>query len=105
MSLDIDLIKEIRVYETNITHNLGPMAKELGVYKYLWRPEEININEAKQLIKPLARSIIKLEKNPEYYKKFNAKNGWGTYEDFLPWLKELLLACEKNPGAKIRVSR
>ena len=33
-------------YSANITHNLGKMAEEAGIYKHLWRPEEIGITKA-----------------------------------------------------------
>ena len=29
------------VYSANITHNLGGMAREGGIYQACWRPEEI----------------------------------------------------------------
>jgi len=41
------------VYDANITHNLGEMADEAGVYKHLWRPEEIGLTKAAELIEPL----------------------------------------------------
>lgn len=31
------------VFWANITHNLGRMADEAGIYKHLWRPEEIGM--------------------------------------------------------------
>lgn len=107
MSLDIYLKKmmPIKVYEANITYNLNKMAESAGIYKYLWRPEEINITKANQLIKPLKKAIKNMEKKPDYYKTFNASNGWGTYDQFLPWLKKLLQICKENPDAEISVSR
>ena len=41
------------VYSANITHNLTKMADEAGIYECLWRPEEIGITKAGQLIEPL----------------------------------------------------
>jgi hypothetical protein len=38
------------VYSANITHNLGKMADEAGVYEALWRPEEIGVKTAFDLI-------------------------------------------------------
>jgi len=32
-------------------------------------------------------------------------NGWGLYEDFVPWIERYLAACEEYPEAIIRVSR
>jgi hypothetical protein len=39
------------------------------------------------------------------FKMHDAPNGWGTYEQFLPWLEEYLRACEENPDAIVMVSR
>ena len=44
-------------YHDNITHNLGEMAASAGIYLCIWRPEELNISEAKDLIAPLHKGI------------------------------------------------
>jgi hypothetical protein len=36
----------LEVFDYNITHNLGEMAKAAGIYMELWRPEEIGIIKA-----------------------------------------------------------
>lgn len=45
MSLDVYLSKEVTeertVFSANITHNLGEMADKAGIYKALWRPEDL----------------------------------------------------------------
>ena len=92
-------------YSANITHNLNKMAGEAGIYKHLWRPEEIGITQATQLIEPLKAGIALMESDPERFEKFNAPNGWGMYEHFVPWLREYLEACEKYPDATVGVSR
>ena len=93
------------VYSANITHNLGQMAAAAGIYEYLWRPDEIGITKAAQLIEPLRQGLLNLKSNPVYFKKFDAPNGWGTYKQFVPWVEEYLRACEENLGASVRVWR
>lgn len=93
------------VYWANITHNLGGMADAAGIYKALWRPEEIGITTAGQLIEPLTHGLALLRADPTHFEQFNAKNGWGLYEDFVPWVAAYLRACEEHPTATIRVSR
>lgn len=93
------------VYDANITHNLGRMAKEAGIYQHLWRPEELRISVAKDLIKPLEEGLFKLKGAPSYYNKFNAENGWGLYEHFVPFVENYLTACKEFPEAIIGVSR
>ena len=107
MSLDVSLsaIRRVTVYSANITHNLNNMAEEAGIYKVCWRPEEVGITKAAQLIEPLRKGIALMKSDPARFEKFNAENGWGLYENFLPWLEKYLEACEANPDAEISVSR
>jgi hypothetical protein len=99
--------KEVReeIYSSNITHNLGDMAEAAGIYKELWRPEVIGITKAKQLIEPLKIGLEKLKSDPKEYERYNASNGWGLYEHFVPFVENYLNACIENPDANVSVSR
>lgn len=107
MSLDLTFyaVRKIQVFETNITHNLNKMAEEAGIYEVLWRPEEIGISKAEQMIDLLEKGIQKMESDPEHFKTFDSPNGWGTYKNFLPWCKEVLEACKENPDAEVEAYR
>lgn len=107
MSLDVYLeeYRPCRIYSDNITHNLGNMARAAGIYECLWRPDEIGIETAKQLIEPLNVGLVKLLANPDKFKKYNSPNGWGTYDNFIVFVQDYISACEKNPNALVRVSR
>ena len=111
MSLDVYLQDPTATYETNdlywanITHNLNTMANEAGIYEALWRPEEIGKTKAGELIEILEKGLIKLKLRPEYFKQFNASNGWGMYEHFVPFVEEYLNACKEYPEAIIRISK
>jgi len=107
MSLDVCLerVQPTVVYSSNITHNLGDMAQAVGIYMCLWRPDEMGIGHASQLIPLLQDGLQKLKGDPEKYKKYNATNGWGVYEQFVLWVEEYLKACEDYPDAAVRVSR
>lgn len=94
-----------RVYKANITHNLYDMARAAGIYKACWRPKEIGAVKASDIIPILERGLKDMKERPEYYKKFNAKNGWGTYDEFVPWVESYLNACREYPNAVIEVSR
>jgi len=93
------------LYDSNITHNLINMADEAGIYETCWRPEEIGATKAKDIIGKLALGLDLMKKEPERFKKFDSSNGWGTYEQFVPWVESYLKACEENPEATIEVSR
>ena len=107
MSLDVYLTDADgnEVYWANITHNLNKMADAAGIYKHLWRPDEIGITKAKQLIGPLREGLQMMVWEPAKYKEFDASNGWGKYQDFLPWIADYLQACIDNPDADVHVSR
>jgi hypothetical protein len=107
MSLDVYLEdpegKEL--YWANITHNLNTMAGEAGIYKCLWRPDENGITHARQIIEPLAAGVALLATEKDRFEAFNAPNGWGKWESFLPWCAKYLQACRDNPDALVKVSR
>ncbi|MBU0846944.1 hypothetical protein KKH23_07100 [Patescibacteria group bacterium] len=100
---EYEKIKEF--YHANITHNLGTMAEAAGIYKHLWRPEELEITTAKELIAPLTEGLKKLKGNPDFFKQYNASNGWGVYEHFVPFVEDYLNACIEFPDAIIEISR
>jgi len=109
MSLDFYLQyeidgNEIKVFESNITHNLNKMATEAGIYEALWHPDRIGAVYAKDIIPVLLSGYNKLTENPSIYKAFNNPDGWGLYEHFLPFVKNVLNACIKYPSAKIKTS-
>jgi hypothetical protein len=93
------------LFEANITHNLNAMAEAAGIYRELWLPDEIGITKARQLIQPLETGLSWLKADPEKFKKYNATNGWGLYEHFVPWVESYLDACKANPDADVKVSR
>jgi hypothetical protein len=107
MSLDVTLsrIQRTTVYDANITHNLNDMAEAAGIYKHLWRPEELGITRAQELIEPLTNGLALLKSDPERFKAFDSPNGWGLYVHFVPWVKNYLNACIEYPDAEISVSR
>ena len=107
MSLAVHLVDKHKslVFSANITHNLGNMASACGVYYACWRPEEINCKKAKHILPMLEDGVKLLETYPDFYRTFNSPNGWGSYDNFLLWLREYKDACKGNLEAKIEVSR
>jgi len=94
-----------QLYESNITHNLNEMAREAGIYKALWRPEEIGAKYAKDISEIVEEGLIALKAQPDHFKQFDSPNGWGTYKHFVPFVEEYLSALKKYPDAEISVSR
>jgi hypothetical protein len=104
MSLDIWLTDtvETTVVDKNITHNLGRMWSEAGVYDALYNSEG---QTAKSVLPILHEGLRLMIADPERFKKFNAHNGWGLYEHALPWLGELIKEFEEYPNGIIGVSK
>ena len=112
-------------YWANITHNLCKMAEEAGIYEALWRPHrlkpEYDVPDedykaewafedqctvlANEIITPIEKGLQDLKARPDHFKQFDASNGWGTYEQFVPWVEEYLNACKLSPNAKVEVRR
>jgi len=95
MSLDVYLnaVRPTTVYTRNITHNMGRMADAAGIYQHIWRPEELNIKTAGELIEPLTAGLARLKADPAHFSQFNPANGWGNYENLVEFVDEYLDAC------------
>lgn len=107
MSLDVHLsvVQPTEVFSANITHNLAPMARAAGIYEHLWRPNEIGVTRAGQLIEPLQEAMAKMKAEPDTYRAYNPPNGWGSYDNFVPWIERYLKACQQYPDAEVSTWR
>ena len=107
MSLDVYLETESgeHLYSRNITHNLGKMAREAGIYECLWRPDECGITHAHQIIEPLEKGLALMATQKARFEAFNSPNGWGMYEHFIPFCGDYLQACRDHPDARVRACR
>lgn len=110
MSLDIHLIEDgVTVYTCNITNNLKNMVQAFGekYYLILWKPQELEIFtslseiQAKDLIFFYEEILIELIRNRKEYERYNSPNGWGTYDDLLNFLVQLVSYCHKYPKATV----
>ena len=112
------------LFWANITHNLGKMAEAAGIYEALWRPyrlhkdyKHFDIYEdefafeqsitiyASDIVDIIEKGYKKLKSKPEYYSKYNSPNGWGMYENFVPWVEKYLEALKLYPDSKVIVDR
>ena len=113
MSLDISLHQEAKynteVFEANITHNLGKMAREVTCFRIKERGEEakeITLYEilwhgngqSGLVIAPMLEvGLHELKENKEIYEEYNPENGWGNYEGLVKFTEGLLEACKDFP--------
>jgi hypothetical protein len=103
MSYDVNLseVKLCIVYEGNITFNVKPMAKKLGIYELCFEPNGLY---GKEMIDELTTAIKRLSEDPSIT-AYEAPNGWGTAEQFKDWLFDLRHACIINPNATYEVHK
>jgi len=112
MSLDIDLYFDVPgleekhyVWDGNITHNCGRVAWAAGIYEAMWRPEELGLELAGDLAPLLSAGLWAMETWPAHFQQFEPSNGWGTLEQFIPFVREYLEACRRYPSAKVSTWR
>lgn len=103
MSLDITLTADEKVFDLNITHNCNEMADFMGVYKEIWRPEELGITRAYEVKSALERSIAYLQTHDITH--LEPDNKWGTQDQFLGFLYEYLDLVNRYPNARIEADR
>lgn len=82
------------IYHRNITHNLGKMATTAGIYEHLWRPEEIGITRARELIEPLTDGLARLQTDPCAFSVHNPPNGWGNYDGLVAFVASYLASLQ-----------
>ena len=96
------------LFSNNITSNLCKMADEAGIYTALWHPDDLSgdgsFPTAGELIPLLENGLKKLKEEPSYYRQFNSPNGWGTYDNFVPFVEKVLNACKQHPKATVETS-
>ena len=108
MSLDIYIANPqsgAENFEWNITHNLGRMADELGIWHVLWHPENLGIDVAGDMIQHLEPAYTKLTVFGEYYDQFAPANGWGNRQNLFELVDALLRYARRYPECHVTVSR
>lgn len=106
MSLDVCLVEESdEVFSANVTHNLASMAEAAGIYPHLWRPVEVGVRTAVDLVDPLRAGLQRLVAQPAHFERYSATNGWGKLEHFVHFVAQVLAACIAHPNAAVEVSR
>ena len=105
LSVWISATIETSVFDNNITHNLAKMASEAGLYEALWRPDDLEIKTAGELIPLLTDGLVKMKYDRERLIKLEPENKWGTYDGLLKFVEEYLEACKKFPQGTVGVSR
>lgn len=102
---DVNSTDGSALWGRNITHNVGKIARAVGVYTCIWRPEDSNVTRAGDNIIQLRTAISALILNYDYLSTLNPENGWGNLDQLIDFVIEYHKACMKYPDALIEVSR
>ena len=99
MSVEINLmaVRTVNVFELNISHCYRPIAAKAGIDQYIWRPFELGINKAEQLIEPLQIGLTLLETVPAQFETFPRE----SFHQFVGQVRTYLEACKANPDAEV----
>lgn len=82
-----------------VTHNLTDMADYVGLYEAMWHPERLGLVRAGQLTSYLVEGIQAMIEKQVEARQLSPKNGWGTYDEFMALLEELLIVCQEHPDS------
>lgn len=96
-------------FHMNLTHNLTEMADKciiesknfthdgnnhISLYDLVWHPEENLdiITPSMEYIQDITSCYNLLLRDPDFYKKYNPENGWGSYEQLTNGVKKYINA-------------
>ena len=92
------------VYSTKLSRNLCEIATNVGLYRYLWKPNAVGIRAAKELIKPITSGLDKLKDQEETYINSEDEKVKNAYKEFIPLLENYLRACKMFPNSFVDVN-
>lgn len=92
-------------FSANLADNLMHIAHGCGLYDAIWRPNENGFTVASQIIPILEIGLEKLKSDPHKFYKYEPENWSETYDYFVNFVYNYLLACLESPHAFIKVSR
>jgi hypothetical protein len=97
--------KSSLIIEFNITHNLSLMAKKSYLYTTIWHPEELFPTPRALNVYPILVSGLDfLLVSKDSLSKYSDPSGWGTYDQFVKFVREYIAACKEYPTALIETS-
>jgi len=65
---------------------------------------ELNGKSCEEAIEILQEVFDDMSNNVEKYEKLEPKNGWGDWEGFYDFVKDILVYCKKNPKCFLSIN-
>lgn len=95
----VDATARTTVYERNATFNYVPIFREALGCEF----RDLDGQKGAEVLKRLRRAVQDITEHPERYEALEPENGWGTVEDALAVLREMLQTCEAYADSEIHV--
>lgn len=103
MSTTIKLIqtRPVEVWDRNVTSNLYAICERLGIEKVVYKPSEIGITRAEELIPHIKKSLQQISENYSELVLLQLQPEGSVVH--LQWMLEsYLCACNLYPDAEVR---
>lgn len=107
MSFEISLYYQVEpnekafVYDDNMTSNVYAMAKEAGILSVI--NGESNDKAVTEIVDTIKSGYADMLSRPDVYEAIEGANNWGTYDQFLLFVADLLRACAKYPNSRLLI--
>ena len=90
---------EVERCSVNITYNVGNMLRRAGLH-----PKVLDGMSMDEALPIFENAFNLMTDNPDYFRRFNASNGWGTYETTAEAVSKLLntIAHGSHPDDVLR---
>lgn len=100
LEIDTGAGHKARIFDWNFTSNVARMWRHAGADL-----AEFDGKRAGDCADILAAAVERMAADPETYREMDSPNGWGTYDQLLPALRELLEAMRTHPNTAVGVWR
>ena len=87
------------VFEFSPTYNLRPMFHAAGFCL-----RDFNGMTGAEVAPVLTVAVASMEADPAKFRALDAPNGWGTYDDIMPYLRRFRDAVSAHPAASVVVT-
>ena len=79
-------------FEGNLTYNVGLMLRRAGIHPHILEGQMVKV------VRPvIENAYMTMFENPDYFRQFEASNGWGTYESTMKFVSNLNVYLASAP--------
>lgn len=104
MALNVKLINHTGniVFTANLQNSYSRIAKALKLYRPIWRPRELAIDDAGTLTGLINKGLTTYSRDKGFFEQFIDADSDDSLEEFFEFVQGYLTACHVNPQAKVK---